>query len=156
MTPEKAKSIARNGGGRKRFRIDRQANRSPERRILAAFLPIPARSQLAVRPNASGPENWAGASGALHWRRRIYGAWRMRNPASRQDVETRGRGRGLYAGVSRNGRDFTVLQVITKDQIPGTESKSRWGAGAQPAGSLSAICCGIKFGATTKNRSITR
>src|SRR5215469_16028861 len=95
-----------------------QPGRSPILRIviaedlptqLAAWLPSPDRSVLAVGPPALEPGSWAGASSAVFDGDGFVMAYRLRTGSTR--------GAGIAIARSADGVTFETTQVITKDEM---------------------------------------
>jgi hypothetical protein len=82
------------------------------------ILPDPARSAVAVRPDGSGPGNWAGGPSAVLAGDEIVLAYRLRHPIGH------GRGYAVVIASSRDGVHFRQIAIITKDDMD-TESLER-------------------------------
>jgi hypothetical protein len=75
------------------------------------LLPDPARSAVVLRPEGSGPGNWAGGPSAVAKDGEIVLAYRMRRPVGE------GRGHSVGIAVSADGEHFTTIGVITKEEM---------------------------------------
>jgi hypothetical protein len=87
-------------------------------RSVAATMPQPERSVVAIPPPGPGAGMWAGAPSVARSDGEIFMAYRLRRPA--------GEGRGFAVVVARSadGEHFTPLLMITKEEM-NTESLER-------------------------------
>jgi hypothetical protein len=85
---------------------------------VAALLPRPERSVVAVAPPGPGTGNWAGAPSAVRADAEIYLAYRLRRP------EGQGRGYAVVVARSADGEHFETLVTIGREEL-GAESLER-------------------------------
>ena len=87
-------------------------------RTLAATMPQPERSVIAVGPPGPGSGMWAGAPSVARSDGEIFMAYRLRRPVGE------GRGFAIVVARSADGEHFTPLLMITKEEM-NTESLER-------------------------------
>jgi hypothetical protein len=92
---------------------------------LAALIPQPARSVIAIDPPGAGPGTWAGAPSAARDGREIFLAYRLRRPESR--------GYAVVVARSTDGERFETLLEVNKEQFD-SESLERPALVATPLG----------------------
>jgi hypothetical protein len=85
---------------------------------VAALMPQPERSVVAIPPPAPGQGTWAGAPSAARGDGEIYLAYRLRRP------EGQGRGYAVVVGRSADGVHFETLLTIRREEL-GAESLER-------------------------------
>ncbi|MCG5218637.1 hypothetical protein [Streptosporangium sp. KLBMP 9127] len=85
---------------------------------LAALLPAPGRSVVAVAPAVAGDGHWAGAPSAVAADGLIYLAYRLRRPLGQ------GRGHAIVVARSVCGEVFETVATITSEEMD-TESLER-------------------------------
>jgi hypothetical protein len=85
---------------------------------VAALMPQPERSVVAVAAPGAGPGTWAGAPSAARCDGEIYLAYRLRRP------ERKGRGHTVVVARSADGERFETLVTIGREEL-GAESLER-------------------------------
>ncbi len=86
--------------------------------LVAALMPQPDRSVVAVAPPGTGPGTWAGAPSAARSDGEVYLAYRLRRP------QGQGRGYAVVVARSADGERFEPLLTIGREEL-GAESLER-------------------------------